>query len=813
MATVKINGKEITVEDGTLILDAARQAGFEIPTFCYQARLSRLGSCRMCLVEIGGQKKLQPSCVTPVLHGMEVFTENQTVKSARSSMLEFLLANHPLDCPTCDKGGECELQDFVFKSGPRYSAFSEEKRRFHDKDEILSPIIVKNHNRCIHCERCVRICDEVVGASALGGIGRGAKTQETSFWNTRLDCDHCGNCIEVCPVGSFMSLPYRYKSRPWDLKETDTVCPYCATGCQFTIGARDGEVLRVRSKIETGINKETLCARGRFGYHFIQSEKRLKSPMIKKNGVLAACSWEEALSQVKLKFANAGKSAGIASARFTNEELYLFQKLMRNTFKTNNIDSGSRWMDKAATVAMIDVCGIADEGVSISDAMKADLIFIIGSSVSDENPITDYLIRTAALDKRKTLILAYPRRIKLDSSASISFKYRPGSEHILVSAITVAIEGKAVKAGFSDVPEADITMAAAKISTASNISVFAGTDFLRSVNGKDALLEIENMTKAIKSSGKNIRVMPLLDRCNQRGAWDMGVHPVFLPGYKTAAGAGMDCGEMLDASSKGEMDAVYILGEDVVSMYPDAGFARGALSRAGFIVVQDIFLTETAKMADVVLPGASYAEKDGTFTNQEGRVQRIRKAVQPVNGVRGDLDILCSIGGFGYKCAGDVFDEIKREAPAYKDITFDGLDGKGAMVKGQTPDARRQTPDTRHQTPDTRYQTKDNEYPFQLITGNHLLHSGKLSQKALILKQLLPEPFVEISGEDAMSLGVNDGDMVTVKGRHNTTRLKVRVKHGSVKGAAFIAENFEDIPVNLFFKKGEGIPRVKIIKS
>ncbi|MEK7841318.1 MAG: molybdopterin-dependent oxidoreductase, partial [Deltaproteobacteria bacterium] len=410
-----------------------------------------LGSCRMCLVEIGGQKKLQPSCVTPVLHGMEVFTENQTVKSARASMLDFLLANHPLDCPTCDKGGECELQDFVFKSGPRHSAFSEKKRRFHDKDEILSPIIVKNHNRCIHCERCVRICDEVVGASALGGIGRGAKTQETSFWNTRLDCDHCGNCIEVCPVGSFMSLPYRYRSRPWDLKETDTVCPYCATGCQITIGARNGEVLRVRSKIETGINKETLCARGRFGYHFIQSEKRLKSPMIKKNGTLVACSWEEALSQVKLKFTNAKKSAGIASARLTNEELYLFQKLMRNTFKTNNIDSGSRWADKATTTVMIDVCGIADEGVSISDAMKADLILIMGSSISDENPITDYLIRTAAADKRKTIILAYPRRIKLDNSASISLKYRPGSEHILVSAVTAAIEGKAVKADFSDV--------------------------------------------------------------------------------------------------------------------------------------------------------------------------------------------------------------------------------------------------------------------------------------------------------------------------------------------------------------------------
>src|SRR3989337_1182963 len=666
MATVKINGKEISVEDGTLILDAARQAGFDIPTFCYQARLSRLGSCRMCLVEIGGQKKMQPSCVTPVLHGMEVFTENETVKSARSSMLEFLLVNHPLDCPTCDKGGECELQDLVFKFGPRHSAFSEWKRRFHDKDQILSPVIIKNHNRCIHCERCVRICDEVVGAIALGGIGRGAKTQETSFWNTTLDCDHCGNCIEVCPVGSFMSLPYRYKSRPWDLVETDTVCPFCATGCQLTIGTRNGSVLRVRSKIETGINKETLCARGRFGYDFIQSEKRLTKPMAKKNGRLTECSWEEAISQAKNKLSSAKKIAGIASARLTTEKLYLFQKLMRNVFRTNNIDSGSRWTDKRTTDALINACNLSEGGTSIFEALKADLIFIIGSSISDENPITDYLIRTTAADKKKTLILAYPRKIKIDRSATMSLKYRPGSEGAVIAGIMAAMEGKAVRTGGSDVSEADIVMAAKRISTAQNISVFVGTDLLRRADGKDALLEIINIAKAIKLSNKNINIMPLLDRCNQRGAWDMGVHPSFLPGYKAAVSEGMDCGEILETSLKGELSAIYIIGEDIVSMYPDAGFAKDALSKAGFIVVQDIFLTETAKMADVVLPGTSFAEKEGTFTNQEGRVQRVRRAAKPAGTAMEDWRILCSIGrmfgkDFGYNTTEEVFQEIKTQ--------------------------------------------------------------------------------------------------------------------------------------------------------
>ncbi|MBI5682943.1 MAG: NADH-quinone oxidoreductase subunit NuoG [Deltaproteobacteria bacterium] len=825
MATVKINGKEITVEDGTLILDAARQAGFEIPTFCYQARLSKQGSCRMCLVEIAGQKKLQPSCVTPVLHGMEVFTENDTVKSARSFMLEFLLANHPLDCPTCDKGGECELQDFVFKFGPRRSAFSENKRRFHDKDEILSPVIVKNHNRCIHCERCVRMCGEVVGAKALGGIGRGAKLQETSFWNTTLDCDHCGNCIEVCPVGSFMSLPYRYKARPWDLKEVDTVCPYCATGCQFTLGVRNGEVVRVRSKVTIGVNKETLCARGRFGYNFIQSKKRLTSPFIKKDGKLVECSWDEAVSTIKQKFGSGKKTAGIASSRYTNEELFVFQKLMRNVFKTNNIDLDSRFANKWATSAMIDVLSLAEGGVSISDALKADVIFVLGSAISNENPITDYMIRGAASDRRKTLILAHPRRLKLDSSASISLRYKPGTEEEIIKGITASIE----KGGSQGV----LSLAGEKIKNAANVTMFLGADILRLANGADVAASIRELKETLKKAGKNINCLPLFDRCNQRGARAMGVHPLFLPGIKRVKEDGMDCGEILNVAKNGEIESLYVLGEDIVSMFPDADFVKEALSKIKFLVVQDVFLTETAKLADVVLPGTTYAEKDGTLTNQEGRVQRVRKAVQCIGGSKDDLKILCSIGGFEYRTARDVFDDIKKEVAGYRHIDFNTLDGNGALVKGhgledkgQGARGKGQEDRVRGLPPQAlsggqesgvrsqRQETSGHsEFPFQLITGNHLFHSGRVSQYDDILLKLLSEPFVEISEEDAREMGLSDKERVSVKSKGYEAVLNLRVVKGSQKGVAFIPENFDAVSVNHFYKRGEDIARVKIIKA
>ncbi|MBI5756581.1 MAG: NADH-quinone oxidoreductase subunit NuoG [Nitrospirae bacterium] len=836
MSTVKINGKEITVDDGTLILDAARMAGFEIPTMCYHARLSKLASCRVCLVEIVGQKKLQPSCVTPVMHNMEVLTESPVVKSARSSMIELLLANHPLDCPVCDKGGECELQDVTFKFGPRNSPFAEWKRRFNEEDYILSPVIVQNTNRCIQCKRCVRICAEVVGAGVLGSIGRGAETEETSFVKGYLDCDHCGNCIEVCPVGSLMSRPYRYKSRPWDLKGVDTVCTYCGTGCQLTVQARDGEVLRVISKPDSGINNETLCARGRFGYSFINSHERLVTPMVRVNGVLEPSTWDEAIKVIRQGLTGAikigEKIGGIASSRFTNEELYLFQKLMRVALKTNNIDSSSRW--HTGTVRdYVDIMGLKNGGVSIYDALKADSLLIIGSGISDENPVTDYIIRRLSSYRKMNIIIVSPRGLRLDSSAAVSIRHRPGTEAEVIGEISKVIEkSKDVsKDKIASVTSADwggTGSAAELIKTSNSVSIAVGNDLLRTPL---QLSFLKTFVELLKGLGKDVRLFPVLDRANQRGAWDMGVHPGILPGYRHTDEEGLGCDGIIEAALKGEVGALYVAGEDIISDFPDGGAAKEALSKVKFLIVQDIFLTGTAKMANVVLPGASFVEKEGTFTNQEGRVQRLRRLYKPHGDVKADWEIFVLVGeavghSFHFGSVSEVFEEIREVAPMYREINFYGLNGDGAILQaaGSADLYGRLNKST--STPPSPTLEKggvfqkgagnsgggeDPEYPFTLITGNHLYHSGRLSLKADTLRDILSEAIVEISEEDANDLRINEGDKVRVKGKRYEAALTAKINKGSMRGVVFIPENFDDVHVNMFFTKGEGYPKVRVI--
>src|SRR3990170_4143797 len=834
MATVKVNGKEITVEDGTLILDAAKSAGFEIPTMCFHARLSKLASCRVCLVEIVGQRKLQPSCVTPVMHNMEVLTESPVVKSARSAMIDLLLANHPLDCPVCDKGGECELQDITFKFGPRKSPFGEEKRRFHEEDYILSPVIIQNANRCIQCKRCVRICAETVGAEVLGSIDRGAGTGETSFVKEYLDCDHCGNCIEVCPVGSLMSRSFRYKSRPWDLKGVDTVCTYCGTGCQLTVQARNGEVLRVISKPDKGITQETLCARGRYVYSFINSHERLVTPMIRKGGTLEPATWDEALKAIREGITgavrNGGKIGGIASSRLSNEELYLFQRLMRGVLKTNHIDSGSRW-NTGAVKTFAEVMELSRGGVSIYDALNTDTLLVIGSSISDENPVTDYMIRRLSKNKKMNIIIASPRGMKLDSSAALTLRHRPAAEGEIISGISRVLYDKNAdklndlsgkeplknisKENISSLTGTDwgrIESAADFMSSSNSVTLAVGNDVLR---GPSRLEFLNVLVRALRLLGKEVKLFPVFDRANQRGAWEMGVHPGIMPGYSFTDGNGLGCEGILEASSRGEMAALYIIGEDIVSDFPDGRFAEEALRRVKFLIVQDMFLTETAKMASVVLPGASFVEKDGTFTNQEGRVQRLRRFIQPQGDAKADWEIIAAMGAaiepsFNYGSVAGIFEEIKEAAPMYRGIAFESLDGNGAIVKAADSSGGtdlKSVPPAASQTPPA---SPDPNYPFVLITGNHLYHSGRLSLRTDTLRSILSEAIVEISEEDAREMKVGKGDKVTVKGKQYEAALTVHVNKRSAKGVVFIPENFTDVRVNMFFTKGEGFPRVKV---
>ncbi|MBI5588353.1 MAG: NADH-quinone oxidoreductase subunit NuoG [Deltaproteobacteria bacterium] len=831
MATIKINGKEITVEDNTLILDAARKAGYEIPTFCYQADLMGIGSCRMCLVEIEGQRKLQPSCITPVLHGMSINTDSSTVASARAGVLEFLLANHALDCPVCDKGGECELQDMVHKYGPRTGRHAEPKFKFHEKDYVLSQVIIKNSNRCVQCMKCVRVCREVVGRNVLGALGRGDHQEPTSFNRTFLDCDMDGNCIEVCPVGCFMRLPYRYKSRPWDLKGADTICPYCATGCRMVIEERDGQLLRARAQLGVGLNSETLCARGRFGCDFVNSAERITKPLIRHQ----AATWAEALASVKDGFSGKeGKHiGGVAAATLTNEELYLFQKLMRTVFGSPNIDSSSRWNSDAAS-AFIHAASMNEGGVSIFDCMEADTVLIIGSHISDENPVSEYIVRRISSNRRMNLIIASPRAMKLDSSANVKLRHLPAAEKAVLDAITLVINAgklseaeklKAIKDSkmvdlltAAGVGVDEITDIAKRLSASQSVAIVAGTEFLRFPDGTSGLALLKDV---LKNLGKKVTVMPTLDRCNQRGAWEMGVHPSFGPGYATAE-KGMDTEALLEAAMRGEIDALYVVGEDIISDYPDREFARTALSKVRFLVVQDIFMSETAKLAHVILPGASFSEKEGMFTNQEGRAQSIRKLLALPGKAKRDLDIIRAVGelfdgSFGPKNAVLVLDEIRQVNPMYSDVSLlfnnkknsdNRLDNRAALVKcaaGVLPAAG--------EFASKAVSSRMEEHSFALVTGSHLFHLGRFSRKSETLLGLIKGATVEICEDDAARLGFVSGEKVKVKGKNHEVLATLKTSTGSKSRVAFIPESFEDAEVNRFFRRGEGVPRVSITRA
>lgn len=795
---ITIDGKDIEVKAGSYLIEAAKELGVEIPTYCYHELLpSRPASCRMCLVEIEGNKKLQASCATPVMDGMVISTTSEMVLKARASQNEFMLSNHALDCPVCDKGGECELQDSVVSNGPHEGKHAEQKLRFHDRDYELSPVIVKDSNRCVQCMRCTRVCTEVVGAEAIGTIGRGVHQEETSFFKTELDCDQCGMCIEVCPTGCFMRAPYRYSSRPWDNKAAATVCTSCGTGCRMTIEQRDGTVVRSLGKLDEGFNSMLLCATGRFGYDVANSEDRVTRPMVKKNGKFEVVTWEEALGVVKDKLN--GKVGGIISPKLSNEDHYLFKKLFKNVLKSNNIDSDSRW-SSSAVADFIAATGIESVTSDIKECLTADTMLVVGGHLSDENPVTEYMVRTTTFARPMSLVIASPRGMKLDLNANLSVRNIPGSEGSLLSGIEKSLGGnktdsEAKKAGLS--PD-DIKGIADRFKRSEIVSILAGTDLIRYGSGAG---ELSSLVEKLKADGKTVFVHPLLDRGNQRGAWNMGVLP---------ADGGLGAGEMIEAASKGELDTLHIVGEDVLNMFPDRVMAQKALDKIKFLVVQESFMTDTAQMADVVLPSATMSEREGTFTNQEGRVQKADVLMAPKGDSLPDYEIIASIGqqldsSFGPYYAYEIFSDITGEVGSYGDIKESDFEEstKGVFVKPTGGSVKVKG--------GAGFKSANGDGSFTLITGNHLNLSGTETGRSEILTGLVKEAFVELSVADASELGINEGDAVKVSGGGGEFELTAKV-NGILKGNVFISENFSDSPVNKFFTKGEVLPKVSVSK-
>ena len=624
--TLTIDGRELTCAPGTLVIEVAKQAGIEIPAFCYYEGFSLQAACRMCLVEVEKMPKLMPSCTLPAAAGMVVQTESPKVVEARKSMLEFLLTNHPLDCPVCDKGGECELQDMTFRYGAGESRFSELKH--HADEKQWSPAVYYDPARCILCYRCVRVCDEGLGVGALGLSYRGVQAEIVPNHGDHLECDECGWCIDVCPVGALTSGTYRYQSRPWEMNHVGTVCTHCSDGCKTTLSVRNGQVLRANNRDRSGINGEFLCVKGRFGFDFVHSKERLQSPLLRKDGQLQPVSWSEALAAVAAKFsevkARNGRFGIIGSTRTSNEENYFLQKFAREGLGTNNIDH-HRSGDVATLLDALH--GRTGALATVADLYNTPAALVLGADLAQQHPLLAYQLRANS---------------RHHQSATYTVSSGPVREEQFAARALRAAAGQEV-AALEEIRE--------DLKKHSSLVVLYGA----SVKG-DA---VRALVAFCDSLGIAVKYVPLLDYSNSRGALDMGLLPGLGPGYQPVAEPGLNLDQMLAGAS---LDVLWVVGANPLE-------SASLQSQNAFVVVQDLFLTETAQRADVVLPAASAYEKSGTVTNTCGEVQRL-KAGPKVMGAKSDLEIFGLIArhmglNLGVSTPDKVFEEIRRTVHGY----------------------------------------------------------------------------------------------------------------------------------------------------
>ena len=651
LVTLTIDGREIKAARGELLIEAAKKAGIEVPAFCYYEGFSLQAACRMCLVEVEKMPKLQPGCTLPVAEGMVVHTESEKVVEARKSTLEFLLTNHPLDCPVCDKGGECELQDMVFRYGAGESRFTEIKH--HNDEKQWSPAVYYDPARCILCYRCIRVCDEGLGVGALGLTYRGVQAEITPSHGDHLECDECGWCIDVCPVGALTSGTYRYKSRPWEMNHVGTICTHCSNGCKTTLSVRNGEVIRANNRDRSGINGEFLCVKGRFGFDFVHSRERLQSPLIRRDGKLEEASWSEALALVASKFSElksrGGNFAVIGSSHTTNEENYFLQKFARQGLGSQNIDH-HRTGDVAT---LIDALSGKHEALASTDYLyNAKAALVISSDLSQQHPLLAYQLRANWRHHQSATYVVTPGPVREDQYAAKSLRVAPGGELDALESLREELK----KAG-------------------SLVIVFGDA-----IKGEG----VRRLVAFGDSLGIEVKYVCLVDYSNSRGAMDMGLTPGLGPGYQPLQGSvpGMHMDEMLASET---LDALLVVGANPLK-------SSELKSERAFVVVQELFLTETAQRADVVLPASSAYEKKGTVTNVCGEVQRL-KAGPKVMGTKPDLEILGLLAkemalDLGVWTPERVFEEIRKTAGGYNvplPVIATGGAAQTTPVNGRVP--------------------------------------------------------------------------------------------------------------------------------
>jgi formate dehydrogenase alpha subunit len=855
-----IDGRTVTAKDGVSLYDVVSSTGKIVPAMCYHYTFDPFGSCGMCLVTVEGKKAPVRACTAKATAGMVVQTEGEDLFQARKKAVEKHLSVHPLDCPVCDADGHCELQDMAFQH--QVTNLANAKQKLIPED-TRSLVLDFNMNRCIACGECINICKDVLMIDALQFIKKGGFTQVVAKGDVALSCEFCGDCLAVCPVGAITNKFSKYLYKPWQLKKTVTTCNYCGDGCQMTIETKDREVVRVTAPLswknkwgdrtETAKGHGGICVRGRFGFQYLDSKSRLQEPLIRRDGALAPAPWLETVHRLVERLAAIKAThgpeaiAGLITARCSNEELYLFQKLMRAVLGTNQLDSSARYGHQNFVRAARHALGVGRMTNTWEEITKTKAILLVGSNITETNPLTAVRVKEAIRVYKARVIVVDSAQTNIAKLASHPLLVKPGTEGLLVhglvqsvlqqdlvdaeatgrhprafQALTQAAAGLPLEqiAEQCGVPVELIHDAAQAFAEASRSLALCGEGIVRRPDGYRHVLTLVDLLWLTGKLGRpGCGLDTVTEEGNEQGAVDMGASPEFLPGQAgfddepararfakawgaalPAAGRGAGLMDILAGCRSGKVKALYLIGENPLATLPASAGVREALERVELLICQDPFLTETARLAHFVLPACTYAEKDGTFTNLEGKVLRVRPAMEPAGESAPDWHIMTAIAsGLGaawdYESAQDIQNEIMKLLPGYYNLgqprrilpTADAyLDGGYAAevasrYASQTPDASRLTPDGR---------------PFTLIMGQLLYHSGKLSTQASGLVLISPNTGkLQMNPADMERLGLADGGRVRVTSDTGSLEMAVKADMTLLPGTCFFPEHFNEPPV------------------
>jgi formate dehydrogenase alpha subunit len=857
-----IDGVQVSTAAGKTILEAALENGIYIPHLCYHPDLEPVGICRLCMVEIDG-RRLDVSCKTPVQEGMRVCTENDEITKIRRVAVELLLANHPTDCLSCSENTRCELQRIASYIGIDERRMKKLRRTSRTLDiDTSNPFFDYDPNRCVLCGICVRTCSDIVGVHNFDFAYRGYDSLISTFAGRPMlesRCVSCGECVVRCPVGAL-----RPKDTPQPAREVRTVCPYCGVGCGLYLGVRGEKVISSRGDPENPVNNGRLCVKGRFGHEFINHPDRLTTPLIRRKGKFEEASWDEALDLVagRLEKCKPEEFAALSSAKCTNEDNYIVQKFTRAVMETNTVDHCARLCHAPSVAGLAQSFGSGAMTNSIGEVRYAECIFAIGTNTTSAHPVMAYEVKEA-VRRGATLIVANPRRIDLCEYADIYLQHLPGTDVALLMAMMKVIVDsdlhdksfieqrcenfEAFRASLekfdlefaekvTTVPKELIAEAARAYATHWPGMLLYAMGITQHTHGTDNVLGTSNIALLTGNVGRpSTGVNPLRGQNNVQGACDMGALPNVYPGYQkvdvpqihqkfeAAWGAklsdrpGLTHTEIFDAVLDGTIKVLYEVGENPALSEANANHVYDALDKLDFFVVQDIFLTETAQYADVVLPAASFAEKDGTFTNTERRVQRVRKTINPVGESKPDWQITCEIaklmgkGGFDFENPSQILDEIATLTPSYGGISFDRLEERGLQWPCPNTDSEG-TPILHSEFFATvtgkgkfmpleykpSFELPDEEYPLILTTERSLyhFHTATMTRKGG-LQVLRSQELVEINPKDAGALGFSNGDLVKVVSRRGEVTAQLLVTETSPEGVISMTFHFAESPTNV----------------